>query len=247
MELTTVGRGRREGNRIGGPESVTDIAVAELRARIVDGRLPMGAHVTEHALAAEIGVGRQSLREALRVLESERVVVHVPRAGSRVVRLTLQDAFEVATVRAQLEALAVRQGVPASADALARLEGAVEAMEAHAAAGDESSVAADGLAFHSALVGLAGNAHLDAAYATIALPIALFMRLNRQAQADAESLAARAARHRRVVDLVAAGDAGAVLAEIRAHRTTAYVTDGELSREGASDAALAWAQGMAGE
>jgi len=242
MQRTTPGRGRREGGVIDGPESVTAIAATELRARIIDGRLAMGAHVTEHSLAAEIGVGRQSLREALRALESQRAIVHVPRAGSRVVQLTLQDAFHVTTVREQLETLAVRQGVPATGDTFARLRAAMHAMQQSARAGDEKSAPRDGLEFHTALVALAGNDHLNAAYAAIALPVAILMRLNRHAQAGAESLLERAARHQRVVDLVAEGDPDAVLTELRAHHTAAYLLGDHLSADGASEDALAWAR-----
>lgn len=241
MQRITRGRGRREGGLIDGPESVTAIATAELCDRIIDGRLAMGAHVTEHALAAEIGVGRQSLREALRALESRRAIVHVPRAGSRVVQLTLQDAFQVTTVREQLEALAVQQGVPANGERFERLRTAMDAMERHARSGDETRAPHDGLQFHTALVNLAGNDHLNAAYAAIALPVAILMRLNRQAQAGAESLLERAARHRRVVDLVAEGHPDAVLAELRAHHTAAYLLGDHLSAHDASDDALAWA------
>lgn len=243
MHPTTPGRGRREGGLIDGPESVTAIAVAELRSRIIDGRLAMGAHVTEHALAAEIGVGRQSLREALRALESQRAIVHVPRAGSRVVQLTLQDAFHVTTVREQLEALAVRQGVPANGETFTRLRTAMHTMQRNARTGDEKSAPHDGLEFHTALVNLAGNEHLNAAYAAIALPVAILMRLNRHAQAEAESLLERAARHQRVVDLVAEGDPHAVLAELRAHHTAAYLLGTHLSAQGASPDALTWAAG----
>lgn len=238
----TAGRGRREGARIGGPRSVTELAHHEVRARILAGELAQGAHIAEQALADELKVGRAALREALRLLEHDGLVRSVPRAGSRVVTLSLRDAYEIVTLREHLEHLAVTLGLPVcDPGRLADLEAAVARMEAHAARGDEVAARTDGIAVHRALIGLPGHGRLLGAFDAIAHPLTLLMSLNRRTSASAESLAARAARHRRVVALAQAGDAADLLAELRAHRTHGFLAPGLLPVGDADARILDWA------
>ncbi|WP_293782377.1 GntR family transcriptional regulator [uncultured Aeromicrobium sp.] len=235
-------RGRREGYRVGGPASVKDLAEAEVRRRILTGTMPMGSHIREQALADEIGIGRAGLREALRSLERDGLVVHVPRSGSTVVRLTVQDAYEVVTLRECLERLAVKQGVPcAHPDRLARLRDAVEQMRANAAGGDNASAPLDGIAVHRAFIGLAHNSKLEAAFAVIAYPLAMLMGFNRAHSAAEETLVERAERHLRLLRLVEEGDPRAVLEELDSHPTHRFLLSDELETGSSTSAALEWA------
>ncbi|MGO2658673.1 GntR family transcriptional regulator [Mycetocola reblochoni] len=239
--MSATGRGRREGGVVGGPRSVTEIAVTALRGRILSGALAQGQHIGEQATADGLGVSRAALREALRVLERDGLVVTVPRAGSRVVTLSLRDAYEIVTLREHLERLAVEHGVPRPVPrALAAMERAVAGMELTATRGDESRAAADGVAFHLALLGLPGHRQLLAAFAVIEQPLGLLMGLNRRASARSESLADRAARHRRVLELVHDGDPLAVLAELGSHPTTGFLEAGVLPDDDADEAVLSW-------
>ncbi|QPR40395.1 GntR family transcriptional regulator [Brevibacterium casei] len=239
---TTTGRGRRVGTRIGGPRSAVALAVDALRLRILRGDLAPGAHIGEQSLADELGVGRATLREALRDLEHDGLVVRVPGVGTRVISLSLEDAYEIVTLREHLEDLAVDLGVPASPARVERLMAAVADLERGAADGDEASSVPDSLAFHRAFIALSGNTRLTAAFETILYPLGLLMQLNRRASSAAESLSERAARHRRLAELVRAGDPEAVRAEMGSHRTTAFLRSGELSTEELSDAAKAWVE-----
>lgn len=233
-------RGRRVATRIDGPSSAVALAADALRDRILNGRLPQGGHISEQALADELGVGRATLREALRDLGHDGLVTHLPGVGTRVVVLTLQDAYEIVSLREHLEDLAIDLGVPAPDHRVNALFAAVERLEESAAAGDEDRAVPDSLAFHRAFIELAGHARLASAFRTIHLPLGLLMQLNRRAQASEETLAERAARHRRLADLVQEGDPAVVRAELRAHRTTQFLAEA-LPDDGASEAALAWA------
>jgi DNA-binding GntR family transcriptional regulator len=82
-------------------ERVVDI----LRQAIVDLRFPPGTHLRERELCDLLGISRTSLREALRHLESERLIETVPYKGPVVVALTAQDARDLYQVRAVLEGL----------------------------------------------------------------------------------------------------------------------------------------------
>ena len=91
-----------ERNRMTLRERAADI----LRQAIIDQRFPPGTHLKERELCDMLGVSRTSVREALRHLESERLIETVPHKGPVVVTLTMQDARELYQVRAALEGLA---------------------------------------------------------------------------------------------------------------------------------------------
>jgi DNA-binding GntR family transcriptional regulator len=76
-----------------------------LRQAIIDNQLPPGSHLKERALCDMLGVSRTSVREALRHLESEHLIVTVPHRGPTVVTLTTDDARDLYKVRSALEGL----------------------------------------------------------------------------------------------------------------------------------------------
>jgi DNA-binding GntR family transcriptional regulator len=81
-------------------------AAGMLRNAIITHRFPPGTHLKERELCELLGVSRTSVREALRHLESERLIKTVPHKGPVVVSLTAQDAQDLYQVRAALEGLA---------------------------------------------------------------------------------------------------------------------------------------------
>ena len=188
-------------------------AADAVRRMITSGALAPGSHVIESRLAAELGLSRSPLREALRVLEQEGLLRSVPHHGVTVTELSAQDIYEIFTLRRTLEEMAVRIGVPVTVpDRLHRLERAFAQMLENAHRGDDDAAAEDSHRFHLALVGLAGHARLEHAYRSLALQ--LTMHLNRRARAANETLVERAERHRVIVDLVRAGDVEGVVAEL---------------------------------
>ncbi|SDY29892.1 DNA-binding transcriptional regulator, GntR family [Modestobacter sp. DSM 44400] len=88
--------------------SLRDQVLEELRDRIVDGGYAPGERLTEDRLAADFGVSRNPVREALRVMEAEGFVYQLPRRGVVVAtpdETTMRDMF---LVRRQWEGLAAR-------------------------------------------------------------------------------------------------------------------------------------------
>lgn len=80
--------------------------VSRLRNILLDGEIPPGARIPEREMCAKLGISRTPLREALKVLAAEGLVLLLPNRGSRAAKLTgkdLQDLFEVCQ---GLEALA---------------------------------------------------------------------------------------------------------------------------------------------
>ncbi|MGO3485232.1 MAG: GntR family transcriptional regulator, partial [Cellulosimicrobium funkei] len=113
--------------RQSGARAVYDL----LRGRIIDGSLAPDARLTEPVLSAELGVSRTPVREALRLLQAEALVVELPTGGVRVAPLDLADARRVYDVRARLEGLLARDACErATPDDVARLARLVTLMDA---------------------------------------------------------------------------------------------------------------------
>jgi DNA-binding GntR family transcriptional regulator len=83
-----------------------DLVFSAMREAILSGRLKPRERLMEVQLAEEMGVSRTPVREAIRKLELEGLVVMVPRKGAYVAGLTLKDVAEVFEIRSSLEGLA---------------------------------------------------------------------------------------------------------------------------------------------
>lgn len=74
-----------------------------LRAAILEGSVPPGGHLREAHIAADLGISRSPLREALTRLEEEGLVAKVPFRGAFVVEVNAQDVAEIASIRLCVE------------------------------------------------------------------------------------------------------------------------------------------------
>ncbi len=132
-----------------------------MRTRIYAHELPPGGWIDEQALALEYGISRTPLREALKVLAAEGLVLLKPRRVCYVTQLSEQDIDEVFPVMAMLEGrvaeVAARRAT--SAD-LARLADIHEELEKHAAANNADRFFEANQRFHAALQEIAGNRYL---------------------------------------------------------------------------------------
>jgi len=88
--------------------TLSDRVFHRLQDDIVRGALPPGSKLGEAELATRYGVSRGPLREAIRRLESRKLLEHVPHVGTRVIALSLPDLVEIYRVREALEGLAAR-------------------------------------------------------------------------------------------------------------------------------------------
>lgn len=143
---------------------------AALRAEILSGDVPPGARLRQDALAARFGTSRLPVREALRQLEAEALVINDAHRGARVAPLTLEETLERMDIRIALECMALRYALPAISDP------DVDLMERILAAYDEAQTPAEwtaaNWAFHTAL------------YAPAARPILLAMIQSNYANVD---------------------------------------------------------------
>ncbi len=94
-----------------------DVVFNTLRQAILTGELKPGERLMEIQLAQRLGVSRTPVREAIRKLELEGLVLMIPRKGAEVAEITIKDLEDVLEVRAALEKLAVQDACENITDA----------------------------------------------------------------------------------------------------------------------------------
>jgi DNA-binding GntR family transcriptional regulator len=172
--------------------------VAErLRASIYAHELPPGSWVDEQALADQFGISRTPMREALKVLASEGLVILKPRRGCYVTELSDTDLDQIFPVMALLEGRAALEATQkANAANLAALDRIHADLERHAASGDANHFFEANDAFHTALQDIADNRWLKQLIADARKVIKLTRRKSLEAEGRVnESLE----EHRRVM------------------------------------------------
>lgn len=216
------------------------ISVVEpLRRRIVEGELLPGQPLSENSLAAEFGVSRTPVREALRILMEEGLVEMLSGRKLRVVDPKLEDIHEVYDLRWIIESEAIRRLAAAPAHA----EVVCQQLDRYCHLGDEALRDHDrkGLAranenFHEEIVMAVGNRRLHAQFKTIYNLISLY----RHQTLRSEHWATQGhTDHAQLVKLIRAGQGEAALKLLRRHldeaervlveRLTLKLEEGEVS------------------
>lgn len=200
-------------NECGG-DGASDVPYRALLAEIRLGRLPPGAHVNTEAVAAELGLSRQPVRDAVRRLAAEGLIDLRPNRGAFVVSRSVAEVQELFEMRALYEGLAARHAA-AKIDrtGLAR---AGQALEALAAARDDvdAFVAAHD-AFHAIFHEYCGRPRLLTEIRKINHAVEPLLRLMLRHSPTARSLTV--AEHRGLIAAFAGGDPENAERAMRAH------------------------------
>lgn len=129
-----------------------------LREAITTGRLLPGERLVERELCEKLKVSRPSLREALRVLEAERLVHNVPHRGPVVASMTEAEVRDIYGLRALLEGFAAQEFARLAGDAsVAVLGRAVARLRSAAVEGGQQQVVAAKAVFYEVLLAQCGN------------------------------------------------------------------------------------------
>lgn len=131
------------------PAATSDQIAEVLRQAIADGVLATGATLRQDELAARFAVSKIPVREALKRLEAEGLVIFHPNRGAEVASLSAAAIDEYLDIRAVLESHAAALAAPRIGDA--QLADARRALDAFAQADDAALRSAHNWAFHAAL------------------------------------------------------------------------------------------------
>ena len=218
---------------------LVDQAIASLRNRVLSGDWPVGARLpAEPALAADLGVGRSTVREAVRALSHAGVlevrqgagtfVRAAPAAAELTVRLQRAQALEVYEVRRALEveAAALAAGRRTDAD-LERIESALARRRSAVAAGDRAHLLDADLGFHHAVVEAAHNPLLSELYA---ITLASIRRAIEDVVADRALTEDTSGLHDDLAAAVRDRDAEAAVRAVRSHLDGTHRALGQLVR-----------------
>ncbi|MFB6436478.1 GntR family transcriptional regulator [Streptomyces sp. NPDC056411] len=204
-EVSGLERDRALLGRASTAERVADI----LRDRIAEGYFPPGARLSEESIGGALGVSRNTLREAFRLLTHERLLVHELNRGVFVRVVTVEDLDDIYRVRTLVECAAVRSLGKEPHDA--RVRAAVAAVEAAVQAGEAASgarawqdLSTANIRFHQGIVALAGSPRTD----ELMRGVLAELRLVFHVMADPRRFhAPYLTRNRQIVEALQAGDA----------------------------------------
>ncbi|MBT9607460.1 MULTISPECIES: GntR family transcriptional regulator [unclassified Microbacterium] len=196
--------------------------VAEiLREAITAGDLEPGQKLTELDLAAQLGTSRAPIREALRQLEQEGLVVSFPYRGTEVLGVSQEEIENVLVpIRVALERFAFEKAMQRlTDDDLANLNLLVDSMEEAASVGDLARLADDDIRFHEAIVVLSGQQHCLQIWRTIQPRVRAYFRRDASYYSDSRFVAQQ---HRELIDALRSGDSALGQESITDHIRTHF-------------------------
>lgn len=127
--------------------------VAELRRVLVEGGAPPGSELPLDDIALVFGVSRVPVREALKTLQGERLVEHLPRQGYAVARLAREEYLDLYVARHALESAALKRAVTRASSAdIEAIQTVHEELTQTLADGDAAGWHRGSRAFHELLV-----------------------------------------------------------------------------------------------
>lgn len=155
--VSTLAQGKADLERASTAQKVADM----LRERVLDGELAPGLRLSEEAIGGALGVSRNTLREAFRLLTRDRLLVHEHSRGVFVRRPTGDDVRDLYAARRVIECGALRLWNEVSDRQREAVRAPVLQAVARAEKNDWAKAGQANIQFHRGIVGLAGSARLS--------------------------------------------------------------------------------------
>ena len=155
--MSTLAQGKADLERASTAQKVADM----LRERVLDGELAPGLRLSEEAIGGALGVSRNTLREAFRLLTRDRLLVHEHSRGVFVRRPTADDVRDLYAARRVIECGALRLWNDVTEAQREAVRAPVRQAVARAEKNDWTRAGQANIQFHRAIVGLAGSTRLS--------------------------------------------------------------------------------------
>jgi DNA-binding GntR family transcriptional regulator len=182
--------------------SVADQVASVLRQRILNGELRPGTPLQEVPLSASLGVSRNTMREATRILSLEGLLKRSIHRGVAVSQLSLKDVQEIYHLRRMLEIPAVLAAKPNHSDIRPELQNALEGYEAAVRGRDWVRAVEFDMQFHTLLIRFHHNRRLESFYQRVIGELRVGMVLVDRGHDDPGALVPA---HREIYQLLTAG------------------------------------------
>ncbi len=187
----------------------------QLEQAVYDGKFQPGDRINEAALAAEMGMSRGPIREAIRILTGYGLVVAVPHKGVFVRQLSVREIAEISDLRALVFGFAAglaaenrtREGCERLAAILDRMDGAAED-------GDRNEYFHANLEFHGAVVAMAASKRAQRLYSDLVKELHV---LRREDFNNSGNMRKSNIEHRKVYEGILTGDREAAQKAAEAH------------------------------
>lgn len=196
-------------------QAASEGAVLAIREAIFSGALPQGSQLREVQIAEAMGISRAPLREGLRKLEEEGLVVKIPFRGSFVARISEETINEIISLRVRLEPYAVERALPRLLGPDEWRLGEVNAeLEAAVRSGSPLTSLEAHLAVHRLFYELADHAALLGLWRDWESQLRLFLSADHTAFGHLDRIYAD---HQRLDRVIRTGDLDAITAELIVH------------------------------
>ncbi len=204
-----------------------------LRTAILDGTVPPGGQLREAHIAADLGISRSPLREALTRLEEEGLIVKIPFRGAFVAEVSAEDIAEIASIRLLVEPYAAEL----SAEALRgperpRLMRTIEVLHEATKKNDIPTSIDAHLQFHRLFYELSGHGLLQSLWNGWETKLRLYLTVDHRSYSDLHEIAVE---HEALATLALAGDIDVFGRELARHFQTALGTRSEEQTDAVSD------------
>lgn len=221
---------RKEADAILEHVSLPEAVTRALRHRILNNELPADSRLVEANLAAEFGVSRGTVRDALRSLQAEGLISIVPRRYSVVIRMSPRDAEDICFARYVLEDASLEGGFHGRRqDLMKSMRRVMEHMSVAARLNDMDALVDSDTQFHQLLIDLSGRRRLKDLWGMLNSQMGAVMRaeLERQGIVMADTVE----RHRGILEAVSEGNLDRLRTELREHYLAGFP---DLEHDGSS-------------
>lgn len=205
-----------------------------LAQRIYDGELKAGDRLLELEIAREFDTSQTPVREALRELETMKLVESIPYRGTRVRGISDREMTEAYTVRGVLEQLAGELAAPHLQNNVASLRVSLEGIHLSARTGDLDGYSRHNVDFHRQIVVASDNQLLIQAWEALGFEARVHVHLKQHGE---PRLVERAGEHDPIVEALEAGDGATAGRLLRAHAELCKQRWNERTRPTAGEAA----------
>ena len=190
-------------------------ALKQIKNEIGSGRLRPGDRIVEEDLAKKMGMSRFPIREAIRALEKEGLLVSIPFKGAHIPQLDEKDFEELYALRSGLEELAIRIFMEKiTKEKVEKLDSIVKAMEQATKEGTVDKVISEDVKFHRTLCQLSGNRRLLEIWMTLENQLRSFITLEELSYKKENQLAIT---HYPILDAIKSADTHLAEKSIREH------------------------------
>lgn len=201
-------------------QSATHVAAQKIRQLIFSGDLVADSNHLETELAKRLGLSRTPVREATLVLQAQGLLEVQPRKGIKIKAISVQDMADIYELLTELECLAAKRAAQAgfANKELRTMRDTIREMDGALAKQNREAWAQADEAFHSELVRLGGNKHIE----DIVQKVNDQVRRARLITLNMRPLPTKSNKdHRKLCQAILQGDADMAIAVHRQHRETA--------------------------